>query len=162
MVLIGNTMENRIRWKREPFGIIAMGIIFISLILFSHVAEKKEYATVIFYTANNEITFNCDIADSMVSRTKGLLGTTYLNIDEGMIFVYDTADIRTFHMNGMNFPADIVFIDSQYKVLNIVEANISDEHIMSNGPAQYVVEINKGLCKQYGIFQGVKVTIIRT
>lgn len=162
MVLTGNTMEHRIRRKRELFGILTIFIIIISLLLLTHVAEKKESATVTFYTENDEIMFNCYIADDVSSRTTGLLGRTELKMDRGMVFLYDTADIRTFHMKGMNFPLDIIFVDSQYTVLNIVEANISDEHITSKGPAQYVVEINKGLSRKYGISQGSRVTIIRT
>ena len=79
-----------------------------------------------------------------------------------MLFIYDDAVQRSHVMPNMNFPLDIIFISEDGTVLNVEEAEPEepgtddDDHTRywSDGEAMYVVEINQGLSRQYGIVPG--------
>lgn len=134
-------------------------LLCLVVILWVQFQPQSTYAQVTFFTSTGEYQFACEIASDDFSRKQGLLGRNGIENDKGMVFVYENAEIREFHMRSMNFPLDIIFIDQEFLVINVFEANISDEHILSYRPAQYVVEINRGLCHEMGIESGVKVTI---
>jgi len=145
--------------KKTRIFLFIFLLVCIVIILYVHFQPQKNYSHVTFFTSKGEYRFDCEIASDDISRNQGLIGREGIEIDTGMIFVYDDARIREFHMRSMQFPLDIIFIDSELSVINVVEANISDEHILSHLPAHYVIEINQGLCKEMGIEQGVIVTI---
>lgn len=147
----------KLAMKLLAFFCILLAIITIFL-LFQH-SPELEYSVITFYTNDTNISFTCEIADDASSRTKGLIGRDQLDNDHGMLFVYDAAEQRTFHMRDMNFPLDILFIDEHLTVINIVSANISEENIQSIRPARYVLEINQDLCRHYGIDEGTRVSI---
>lgn len=54
--------------------------------------------------------FRVDVADDMAKREKGLGGREGLASDEGMLFVFDGAAIKSFWMRDVSFPIDIVWI----------------------------------------------------
>ena len=140
--------------------VVCFLISIVTLGIYVALSTEKKYANVIFYTDEGEYSFLCEIANDTFSKKLGLIGRDQLGENQGMLFVYDSADMRLFHMRDMNFPIDIIFIDSNETVLNVVKANISDEHIESNGLAQFVVEINYGLSHQIGIREGTSVKIL--
>ncbi|MFH1013035.1 MAG: DUF192 domain-containing protein [Thermoplasmatota archaeon] len=125
----------------------------------STINTPVKYAQVIFYTNDEEASFLCEIADDDFARKNGLSGRKNLSQDQGMLFTYESSDLRVFHMRDMEFPLDVIFIDTNYMVINIVEANRSEENIKSNGLAKFVVEINKGISQRSGIVQGVMIDI---
>lgn len=114
----------------------------------------------IFSTETGDIEFYCDMAEDSESRRKGLLGVSELDNDSGMLFVYPSPQPRVFTMNEMMIPLDIIFINGTNTVIHVVEADIDEESILSNGSAQYVVEINQGLSEQYEITLGTSVKIL--
>jgi uncharacterized membrane protein (UPF0127 family) len=126
----------------------------------SYIKTPVKYAQVIFYTDDEEISFLCEIAYDDIARKNGLSGRQNLAQDQGMLFIYEYSDLRTFHMRDMYFPLDVIFIDTNHTVINIVEANISEENIKSDGLAKFVVEINKGISQLSGIEQGVRIDIV--
>lgn len=108
---------------------------------------------------NNHYNFSCKVAIRPDEISTGLMFVEDLDIDSGMLFVYDNPSIVSFWMKNVLFPLDIIFIDENFKIVNIEEAsvenNISEnedfKRYFSLLPVKYVVEINQGLCKNYGI-----------
>ncbi|NIP37053.1 MAG: DUF192 domain-containing protein, partial [Thermoplasmata archaeon] len=82
----------------------------------------------------------------------------------GMLFIFDEPEPLGFIMPNMNFPLDIIFIAENGTVLNVEEAvpeepgTPSSEYVryLSDGEAKWVVEVNQGLSRKYGIGPGTR------
>jgi uncharacterized membrane protein (UPF0127 family) len=58
---------------------------------------------------------NIKIADSSLRRMVGLLGTSHLEPQSGLL-IFPTQGVHTF---GMKYPIDIVFLDRERRVLGV-------------------------------------------
>lgn len=84
--------------------------------------------------------------------TQGLMNRRELAADQGMLFVFPNAEVRTFWMKNTLIPLDILFLDQNKKVINIV--NHANPCVDTSGanclrytstlPAQYVLELKAG------------------
>lgn len=86
------------------------------------------------------------VADNEVERELGLGGRTSLGENEAMIFVFDKPDAYEFWMKDMKIPLDIIWLDSNYKVVhiahNVTPETYPDETFAPEDPALYVLETN--------------------
>ena len=82
------------------------------------------------------------IAKSEEQKKQGLQNFKSLPSDEGMLFVINEENpVETFfHMHNVPFPLDLVFMDDEFKVLDVKRGNPEDDRI--EGKASYVLEIN--------------------
>ncbi len=90
--------------------------------------------------------FNVEFARSNAEKATGLMFRKYLADDEGMLFIWNTSSFRQFWMKNTLINLDILFIDSDYRVVHIEEnaKKGSLQIISSILPVQYVLEINAG------------------
>jgi uncharacterized membrane protein (UPF0127 family) len=78
------------------------------------------------------------VADTILKRTKGLLGKKKLEDDEGLLL----CGCRAIHTMFMRFPISVIFIDKEYQILGI-ENNIKPwSKSKYYRDAYYVLEIN--------------------
>ena len=86
--------------------------------------------------------YNIFIAKSEEQKQKGLQHFTSLPKDEGMLFVINESNpVETFfHMHNVPFPLDMIFMDDEFKVLDVKRGNPEDDKI--EGIASYVLEVN--------------------
>ena len=86
--------------------------------------------------------YNIFIAKSEEQKSKGLQHFTSLPKDEGMLFIINESNpVETFfHMHNVPFPLDMVFMDDEFKVLDVKRGNPEDDKI--EGIASYVLEVN--------------------
>ena len=136
---------------------IKKGLIFalIPILIFVLIFNNNIQSLTIT-TLSGEHTFNVEIADNTAEITKGLMFRKAMSQNEGMFFVFDSEEIRSFWMKNTYIPLDIIFINSQMEVIDIkVNAQPCKEEVCkrytSNGPAQYVLEINSGLSEEIGL-----------
>ena len=82
------------------------------------------------------------IAKSEEQKKQGLQNFKSLPSDEGMLFVIseDNPVETFFHMHNVPFPLDLIFMDDEFKVLDVKRGNPEDDKI--TGLASYVLEIN--------------------
>lgn len=82
------------------------------------------------------------IAKSEEQKSKGLQHFKSLPKDEGMLFVINESNpVETFfHMHNVPFPLDMVFMDDEFKVIDVKRGNPEDDRI--EGIASYVLEVN--------------------
>lgn len=82
------------------------------------------------------------IAKSEEQKKQGLQNFKSLPSDEGMLFVINEENpVETFfHMHNVPFPLDLVFMDDEFKVLDVKRGNPEDDNI--RGIASYVLEVN--------------------
>jgi uncharacterized membrane protein (UPF0127 family) len=108
--------------------------------------------------------FTVEIADTPGKWSQGLSGRESLVENAGMLFVYSDYNIRLFWMKEMKFPLDIVWIKDNLVVSCTEKVAVLDKagrisQVKSPSEANYVLEINSGLCEKYNIIFGSKVEI---
>ncbi len=109
---------------------------------------------------------NLEVADTSSERREGLMNRTKLEKNHGMLFKYESEGNRWFWMKNTYIPLDIIFLDSNYTVLNIEQAdpepNTPEDELASyrsEEPAQYVVELNQDFAENHSISKGDRLRI---
>jgi uncharacterized protein len=97
----------------------------------------------------------CDIADSPLTRIKGLLGREAIAEDEGMLLA--TSSI---HTSFMRFPIDLVFLDKNFVVVRTVNA-LKPWRLAFDRRARSVVELAAGVVENTGIRAGEQISLVR-
>jgi uncharacterized membrane protein (UPF0127 family) len=96
-----------------------------------------------------------EIADNQDLRAQGLMNRDSLATNHGMLFVYGTAEVRSFWMRNTRIPLDIAFIDANGVIINILKMEPqSDENYYSQGPMMYALEMNVGWFEANGVGPG--------
>ena len=82
------------------------------------------------------------LAKSEEQKKQGLQYFTELPKDEGILFyINEEKPVETqFHMHNVPFPIDMIFMDDEFKVLDVKRGNPEDDNI--RGIASYVLEVN--------------------
>lgn len=99
------------------------------------------------------------VADDRVKRYAGLSYTDSLDENEGMWFVHDGSDSRTYVMRGMSFGIDIVFVSPNGTITSIHHAEkpangVSGEAQQYGGEGQYVLEVPYDWTTDHGVTVG--------
>jgi len=108
------------------------------------------------------LTVNIDIAESADERKKGLSGRNSMNIDQGMLFVFDKSGVYAIWMKDMKFAIDILWISDDKKVVDIAqnvvpEPGKKDRELTIYTPkadAKYILEVNAGITSLNNIAVG--------
>lgn len=96
-----------------------------------------------------------EIADNQELRARGLMYRDSLPANHGMLFVYGTAEVRSFWMRNTRIPLDIAFIDANGAILNIEQMEPqSDQNYYSRGPMMYALEMSQGWFEANGVGPG--------
>ena len=88
-------------------------------------------------------------AKSYLSRIKGLMGSENLNIDCGLLI----PNCRQVHTFFMNYPIDIIFLDSNNKIIHIQTLNPWKISKWMR-QAKKVLEVSKGFAKKNNLKNG--------
>jgi hypothetical protein len=103
--------------------------------------------------------FRVEVATTDAEQARGLMFRTAMGADEGMLFPEATPRRPSFWMKNTVIPLDIIYIGTNSRVLNIVNALPYDlTPLPSEGVAIGVLELNGGRAAQLGIKPGDKVT----
>jgi hypothetical protein len=117
-----------------------------------------EITATILNDDGEEKTLTLEVAKTQTAIAQGLMYRTFLPYDSGMLFVYTEQMPRVFWMKDTYIPLDIIFVDSDKRIINIIEnAEPLDENTdkyKSEGPAQYVIEVNGGWTSDNKISKG--------
>jgi len=117
-----------------------------------------EYGTMTASLNNQEVTLA--IAADQPRRRLGLSGVEELPQDYGMIFVFPEERPHGFWMKQMNFPIDIAWLNSDKKIVKIMN-NVAPETFPTTFGAEvdsrYVIEVNAGFFETYGVEFGQEV-----
>jgi uncharacterized membrane protein (UPF0127 family) len=111
--------------------------------------------------AINGKTFDVEMPKDHNDFTKGLAGRPCITDTEGMLFRFTKPGQYPFWMKGMNFPIDIIWIGSDYRVAAVEVDEMPSTYpdkFVNKKPAQYVLEIKANLSKRLKIQIGTPVT----
>jgi uncharacterized membrane protein (UPF0127 family) len=130
---------------------------FLVLAVLLWAAACQAQPKVIIQTkANRELTFQVEVADTPAKREIGLQYRRDLAADRGMIFLFPSESHHSFWMKNTPIPLDMIFINSDRKIVGIVEQAVPFSTDSRSVPAasQFVLEINGGLAGRYGVKVG--------
>lgn len=109
------------------------------------------------------VAITTEIAQTNQEKIKGLGGRACIDDEQGMLFIYDKPGFYSFWMKDMKFPIDIIWIGSDYRVVDIekhIKPSTYPKSFTNNAkPAQYVLEIKAGRANQLGITLGTPVNL---
>ena len=131
---------------------IILGIFFIhNATACSNIKFAKKDIFIESHNNNQKIRFNVEIADTDLKRKTGLQCRTKMELNEGMLFIWEIEDFRSFWMKNTFIPLDIIFINKAYKIIDISfnVKPLSLKPILSKKKAKYVLELNKGVFTSY-------------
>ena len=106
---------------------------------------------------------NIEIADTPETQTKGLMGRSSLDYNNGMLFVFESLKPQKFLMKNTAISLDIIFVGEKGCVVNIAESAtpMSGKIYRSNGPIKYVVEVKTGFVKHFKIDKSICIRYLR-
>jgi uncharacterized membrane protein (UPF0127 family) len=109
-----------------------------------------------------------EVANTPSKIERGLMERESLPNGTGMLFVYPAVSQRGFWMKNTLVPLDIIFVDSELRVLNVEHASpgfegertcSNPDYYCSDGPARFVVEAERGYANRTGISPGDELVI---
>lgn len=102
--------------------------------------------SVMIVTPNGPICFDVEVADTWLSRIRGLMFRDTLSENQGMLFRYDGETPVTFWMKYVRFPLDLIFISKTGRIVQIHQNAQPDDPtpIKSDVSVSAVLEIRSG------------------
>jgi uncharacterized protein len=103
------------------------------------------------------------IAFTDEQRIRGLSGIEKLNENQGMLFLFDEPSKQGFWMNKMYIPIDIIWLDSNNKVVHIekqlepCELFLPCEVYSPQANSLYVLELRSGFVDDHSIKNGMTI-----
>ena len=100
-----------------------------------------------------------EVPDELEEFARGLMFRNHLPWNAGMLFAFNEEEPQTFTMKNTLIPLDMIFIESNSKIIDIKE-NVPPckqeecPSYPSREPAQYVLEVNAGFVQEKGVKVG--------
>ena len=108
--------------------------------------------------------FTVEIADSPDEQALGLMFRDQLADDHGMLFIFPREARRSFWMKNTRIPLDIMYFDANLTLVSMSQ-NTPPCRVRlcpsypSEGPAQYVLELNAGKAAELGVARGDRLVL---
>lgn len=100
--------------------------------------------------------FHSQIAKTENERSRGLMYRRTMKDNEGMLFIFQGMEERSFWMKNTYIPLDMIFIDDTGVVKTILEnvPPLTSTARKSKVPVKYVFEVKGGKARKSGIQEG--------
>lgn len=95
-------------------------------------------------------TYKCKLAKSEEDKRQGLMDVENLPPDEGMLFVWDSADTQQMWMKNTYVPLDMIAINDNDEVIMVYPAQPLSEELITFMGAKYILEVNQNSGVQVG------------
>ncbi|MFO0674845.1 MAG: DUF192 domain-containing protein [Polyangiaceae bacterium] len=106
-------------------------------------------------------TLEVELAKTNAESARGLMYRRSMPDAHGMLFDLHTKKIQTFWMHNTCIPLDMLFVDEDGLIVGILEEVpvLNDEERNVECPSRYVLEVNAGFTRKYGIKAGQRVKL---
>lgn len=124
---------------------------------------KEGTLSIISIAGDTIRTIDIEIADTESERTIGLMHRRSMPDTQGMLFIFDEEEQRSFWMRNTLIGLDIIYIRANGEIESIAKYTVpmSERSVPSKGPATYVLEVIEGFCDRYGVKESDKVAFSR-
>ncbi len=101
-------------------------------------------------------TLDIEIADDEYQTQTGLMYRKSMLDNQGMLFIFENEQPRSFYMKNTEFSIDIIYINSDKEIVSIQKnaKPYDPTSLPSEGAAQYVLEVNAGLSDTWELEKG--------
>src|SRR5829696_9097228 len=98
-----------------------------------------------------------EVADNFVTRMQGLMHRPSLGANEGMLFVFEKADIQCMWMKNTLIPLSVAYIADDGSIVNVedMKPQTEDSHC-ARQPVRFALEMNVGWFASKGLRPGTK------
>lgn len=145
-VTLGNGTEGVVRkFITSPTGFFSYSVETTGgkMVTATAPAMKKRAATTIPVVIGDRV-FNCRVAQTSQELAQGLQGSDPLGPNDGMLFHFEKPRAATFHMAGVEFPIDIIFVEDG-KIARVVRnAEPGSKERWSHVRTSAVIEVAAG------------------
>lgn len=110
------------------------------------------------------VPISIEIVGTNTLRERGLSGRESLGADEGMLFVFPVEGLYQFWMKDMRFPIDIIWLDSEYRIVDVhqkVKPETYPETFTPKVKIRYVLELPAGFFENHQLKMGNMLEIIK-
>jgi uncharacterized membrane protein (UPF0127 family) len=130
--------------------------------VFAACAQEQPKVAITGQDGRDLIVVNVEVAATNAKRELGLMFRRHLDEQAGMIFLFKQPQHLTFWMKNTLIPLDMIFADSDGRIVGIVEnaTPLSESIDAVDGDSQYVLEVNGGFCKRHGVIAGDRLRFI--
>jgi len=144
------------KWRAHTTGIVIVGLVLILIALVgSYMFRNFQPGTDVRIGSG---VFNVQLATTEASRMQGLSGVDHLASNGGLLMVFPSDGNWGIWMKDMKIPLDIIWLNSDKKVVYIVtdaSPDLSDTKTFTpKDQARYVLEVAAGTVKSAGIKVG--------
>jgi len=159
--------------KQSRFLILIPSLaVIVGIAFFMMLPSQVEHESVEFLRDTimiDDIELTVQLADTEHRRADGLMFQEELPYDEGMLFIFDNSEKRTFWMSNMLFSLDIIWIDSQRNVVHIdnsvppcdtTETKACPRYDSGGKEVKYVLEVTAGFVDKFNITEDSQFEII--
>jgi len=141
-----------------------IGAVVIALVLVLFMVHNTLGYSIDSVSFDNGVRVNVELAETPMAQSRGLMEHENLDDSAGMLFIFSTEEEHSFWMKNMSFPIDIIWIDSNFKVVDITKntpACIEDPcpSYVPKKPSKYVLEVSAGFSDKYAIDVGNGLTL---
>lgn len=141
--------------KSAPRLILAFGMVLIGLGLIAFgvrgISEKK------VYIKTPKMLIKAEVLDSSDERIIGLSGRDSLGVNQAALFVFSSPDNYGIWMKDMKFPIDIVWLNSNRKIVTIrknVQPSTYPMVFYPDETSQFIIELAANRASSLGIKVG--------
>lgn len=132
------------------------------VVLTKEVTFTKEGSMEVYKAANDSLlaSLQIELAETEYETQTGLMYRKGMEDSQAMLFIFEKEELKGFYMKNTQFPLDIIFLDAEKKVVNIAKnaQPFNQNTLRSEGPAQYVLEVNAGLSDKWGLEKGDRIS----
>lgn len=136
-----------------------MSLLFFTLAGVAQAQERVTFTSeplTIATASGKTYDFIAELALDDAQRQQGLMFRKSMPPESGMLFDFDEPRPVAMWMRNTLIPLDMLFIGSDGRITHIHENAVphSEAIISSRGPVKFVLELNGGAAKRYGIKPG--------
>lgn len=143
-MLNNNDSGFSVRWKfirlcgRRMFAaFFILGILTFTCVVHGQTTQSTIYI--------DEIPLQVEMADTEISRSRGLMHRETLAENTGMLFIFAKPRVLRFWMKNTPLDLDIGFFDQNLRLIKIAQMKAFDTVTIhtSGSPARYALEVNR-------------------
>jgi uncharacterized membrane protein (UPF0127 family) len=119
----------------------------------------KEGGLQFFKDGNITVAIDIEVANTAKEIEQGLMYRQKMDQNKGMLFIFPGMQPRAFWMKNTLMSLDIIYVDTEKTIVSIQKnaVPLSKQTLPSDGPAQYVIEVNAGFANTHGLVPGDKI-----
>ena len=176
-----NTKKRKTKGKPSLYLALLLVVIFIMAIVYSpkrgmqqmrnkRIQPEKTTSAEPQFVRQGELTFvkangtvltkiDIEVADTDAKREQGLMYRRQMDLNRGMLFIFDDVDLRSFWMKNTYLPLDILYVNAEKKIVKICEnmATLNEQPIPSDFPAKYFAT-QLSISRLTGILKSIAIT----